>query len=711
MRRMVVAGLLMVASSQLLAQQGRFVWEDFSKRIGASRQISPLGDDLFGDKVSLSNGALSFSIVDIDLPGNNALPVRFGRSYEVMNRRYYGNTGMLADWDVDVPSLSGVFATDWLISPGTDQPGSANRCSAAGYPPVVKPFRLEDYFHGIKIDIPGSYSGTVLRKGRNVPSPAHGTTYRWVGNDGQTQLSCLPSIKNGAGEGFLAITPDGTRYWFDWMAQVYEPAAKTIDDFNNRPTPVFLEKRRNILYATRVEDRHGNHVIYTYSNAWNAPGRLTSIQSSDGRALSIGWVGNFVGSVSDGVRTWTYSYGTTSSGRSTLTSVVQPDQSRWTIDFAPFTNAELIFRDFVPGGEVIRTCTLNELPTNFAEQPTGTLTHPSGATGTFVTEIREHGRSKVPLSCSNFSTPYNDPNDDINLWAIKAYSFTLKQKRIAGPGVPDAVWDYTYVPGTSIFRYPGTTTSRPICDWLNYNCALPPCLSDDCAGASTTLVTGPGGEWQRYTHGNTYLYNEGKLLKVETGAAGQPAMRIVVNQYDLSMQDQAYPARFGTSWGGGDGGFQQEYHRPLVAATTWQDGAAFVRLNEVFDHWARPVRVTRSSAPGSAPAAPSPVVEPPPTLTAPTLSAPEVAYVGQTFTLSWTSDPAASHYIVERRLGTGEFAAYYSGGATSTTAKVQVVTSFTARVKACDGSVCSPFSQQKVTSIRSSGGGGGGIEP
>src|SRR3546814_5874065 len=29
--------------------------------------------------------------------------------------------------------------------------------------------------------------------------------------------------KNGTGEGFLAVTPDGTKYWFDWMAQYGEP--------------------------------------------------------------------------------------------------------------------------------------------------------------------------------------------------------------------------------------------------------------------------------------------------------------------------------------------------------------------------------------------------------------------------------------------------------------------------------------------------------
>ena len=49
----------------------------------------------------------------------------------------------------------------------------------------------------------------------NPSKPTDGRTYYWVTKD-QWDFSALPETANGVpGGGFLALAPDGTRYWFD----------------------------------------------------------------------------------------------------------------------------------------------------------------------------------------------------------------------------------------------------------------------------------------------------------------------------------------------------------------------------------------------------------------------------------------------------------------------------------------------------------------
>lgn len=89
---LVLAGL---CSAQVQAQGSKTPWEELGNRLKASQEVSALGPNLFGDQVSLSNGALSFSVTDVSLPGNSALPVAFSRSYRVRDWRYRVADGML----------------------------------------------------------------------------------------------------------------------------------------------------------------------------------------------------------------------------------------------------------------------------------------------------------------------------------------------------------------------------------------------------------------------------------------------------------------------------------------------------------------------------------------------------------------------------------------------------------------------------------------
>src|SRR5688572_22604070 len=59
------------------------VYVEYDKRLRASEQLSALGSELFGDEVSLYTGQTSFRHIDIDIPGNNALPVQLSRRYSI----------------------------------------------------------------------------------------------------------------------------------------------------------------------------------------------------------------------------------------------------------------------------------------------------------------------------------------------------------------------------------------------------------------------------------------------------------------------------------------------------------------------------------------------------------------------------------------------------------------------------------------------------
>lgn len=355
-----------------------------------------------GDEVSLSDGGLSFSVTDISIPGNNLLPVQLTRRFAVKDRKDTLNDGMLADWQIDAPNISGVFAPDWMNT--GDEPG--RRCSASTLPPVPNRHQRSDFWQGLTVNVPNG--GEVLRRATSAPAPINGQSYPW-NTAGQIQIGCLASIQNGSGEGFVALTPDGLKYRFDWMAQQSDRPVRQVVGYSPSGNPLssHLYRTLNALYATRVEDRFGNSVEFTYSNAWNAPPKLTRIASSDGRVLTLAYTGNFVSSVSDGSRTWSYSVDGT---YKTLTRIALPDGSAWQLQFREFATARIehpvphyesppLNSEGFPVGSVIlptdifRTCSeqisgpaIGSISSP-AEFLTGTVTHPSGATGTFRVDL------------------------------------------------------------------------------------------------------------------------------------------------------------------------------------------------------------------------------------------------------------------------------------------------------------------------------------
>jgi YD repeat-containing protein len=568
----------MLAAGSVLAQTT--VYSEQDKLTRGSRDVATLGADLFGDQVSMYNGNIEFRQTDVSLPGNNSLSVAIGR-------RLAGSTevrlaGLFDDWDLDIPHLHGVFknASGWVTNSGTQ-----SRCSGYG-PPDTGYYQggtwdPNEYWHGSFIYLPGQGSQEILtRSGTNPNYPSDGNAWPLT-TQSMVSIRCLSTMARGAGEGFIAVTPDGTQYRFDWMVSRSYPsvskpgptsegltagsASKAAAGTGSRaaiglPTPnvavnYILARQEVWILPTQVTDRHGNTVTYAYDAA--KPWRLTSITSSDGRSIALTYDGtsNRVASVYDGTRTWTYTY---SNG---LNRVTQPDGAQWQFAMSGFTQAPPMYtgspscdnEGYLGGGTI------------------GSMTHPSGAVGTFNIAPTSHGRSFVVRECRG------DPSyGDYAVYPRYMASRSLKTKAITGPGLDSMTWTYTY------------SASSAAASW------------DTCTGTcldyKTVEVVDPRNVLTRYTFGNRYRVTEGQLQKVEVGPVGGSVLRTTTMHY----RDPAagpYPSAPGISPQRRGNGELASRYAPQDQRVITQQGKTFTwqAQSSSFDTKARAQVVTKNS--------------------------------------------------------------------------------------------------------------------
>ena len=251
------------------------------KRLRTGEQVGALSSGLFGDGVSLYNGATEFAVVDIDLPGNFALPVQLRRRFKVESFKQVEPLGGFGNWEIDVPYLHGTF--DGMYKWNTASNGSSSRCSTLWYPRTNIPFEIADIWSGTHMHLPGTAESELLYlppSGGAVPSD--GASYLW-GTSSLHRFKCTASTSNGyPGQGFIALDTAGNRYYFDVGI---ERSAGTLRDVSG----TLRGRTRVYLMASRVEDRHGNWVAYQYTGD-----KLTGISASDGRAITLTWSGNIL---------------------------------------------------------------------------------------------------------------------------------------------------------------------------------------------------------------------------------------------------------------------------------------------------------------------------------------------------------------------------------------------------------------------------------
>ena len=256
----------------LVSSGGGTIESEYVERTRVSQDVEPLGQDAFGEQINLYNGSLSFEQVDINAQGNG-LPIQLMRHFTIPNNAgglsYYNGhltaNGMV-DWQMEIPHLETLSAARGPTGTGTwffiDD---TTRCSAmATAPEMERNFGTtdpvfwfpEEWWHGYQLMIPGQGSEDVMaRSSSNNLTPASMTV------DGQSvsfpytthslwAIGCLGSTSNGKpGEGFFAVSPDGTKYWPDHLAS-YETRPMTVP---GRYHP--LDRKCATLQARKIQDR------------------------------------------------------------------------------------------------------------------------------------------------------------------------------------------------------------------------------------------------------------------------------------------------------------------------------------------------------------------------------------------------------------------------------------------------------------------------
>ncbi|KQZ66751.1 hypothetical protein ASD55_17340 [Rhodanobacter sp. Root561] len=151
--------------------------QEYKKLIRVSEEIQPLGENPFGEQVSLYNGSLSFEQTDVSLVGNGPL-LQVSRSYHPKNQNEAGPTdGGFGDWDIEIPRITTLAATKWLVTGASSQA----RCSHFGPPPTIAgksggaDWIPTAWWHGYQLMVPGQGSQDLLkRSAQNTLSPTMG---------------------------------------------------------------------------------------------------------------------------------------------------------------------------------------------------------------------------------------------------------------------------------------------------------------------------------------------------------------------------------------------------------------------------------------------------------------------------------------------------------------------------------------------------------
>lgn len=466
------------------------------------RGIVALGDGALGEQISHIDGSLSFYQVDRVLKGNG-LDIVLARAWNHAERRSLDARTDLpfANWDLALPKIEATGYEPILY--GWDGKSEAIFRRSASYTktPPVYPSGTSSYF---ALTLSGWAVGTI--------------------NDG-----------------YFAVSPNGEKYWLNHK-HVY-----TGNDWVND---------LGRYYPTRIEDRFGNYLIFSWVGS-----QLHRIDASDGRSVKLTWNAGKVSAVAipDGgaQQVWSYSY--TDALHPVLSRVTNPDMSYWEFSLSDFEKI------CVPG--YINHSAGNRCA-NFSSGEwlplVGSVRHPSGVTGNFTIQGK-------PLKSKVYAL---DPvaGGWQSVGFVPIIAVPVKERRYLGVGV-DQSWSYHYgdqCPSTLIVDNPGRFETR---------------LPDGSLRVLLFDNTWKGahyGEVVESLDGASCLGNGAyvaqRSVKFERVAAGEPVAW--VNPRGISNN----PMR---------GVYQKGHVFPVRKQVLLQDGMRFIVENEIFDNEARPIRINR----------------------------------------------------------------------------------------------------------------------
>ncbi|MGO1073479.1 hypothetical protein [Lysobacter sp. CA199] len=556
---------------------------EYAKRVRSTENVSPLGDEAFGDKVNLFNGTVRFAHDLISVPGNSALPVGLGIFFDPHDITQGHLNGY---WDLDIPHVSAIHAAKnsqvngWVPEP----PHQVSNGSVS--------FDRSMFWSGNRLTINGGGGGDLLK----IPvdpkrvKPNNSVTYTYATKDGWF-FSELPSVQNGPGKGLIGYAPDGNKYTFDWL--VYRRYSTISHPWGYNVPNALMPRHKLKLYVTKIEDRYGNWVKYDWE--YDYPKR---IYASDGRQITMTYTapaihmfeGNYHADILTATannRTWTFTDQSAKGG-----NVQNPDGTQWKFEGSgTATPYRLSVAEYLRDPRNNQTYEDQKVPCSpgsilLDTRYTVKVTHPSGAVGEYVFKPMRHGRANVPYICE---TGFDEGKSRRNRYSTYHDTWSLIEKRISGSNVAPQVYTYAYN-GLDEGYEPQDESRWDIGPGWNAKYAPP------APNYKTVTVTEPDGTQNVHTFGRDRDINEGQLFRVETRKNGA-VHKVVQNDYlsEAEAASQPFPAWMGSS---GD-----EYadrlpnsNRPLKSVVTSQDSATFNRSFNSFDALVRPLNVRRWSA-------------------------------------------------------------------------------------------------------------------
>ena len=434
---------------------------DWNELMPTSYALSPHDFSLMGDSVDPHTGQLTFSQVDVSLPGNSGLEVAIRREMIPSQDK----SGEFANWHLAIPSIQ-------TMVPHGVSAWSGNRCSGDFADTLPKGnYRVgsnvintsvndpEKWSNGVMLVIPGEGRQEILNdpKGSLFPSSARKVTSNgWY-------FTCLPSVvtstgqSENEGEGFYGYAPDGRRYRFnryivrEHVARTEEYSSFTFTAGGTQATTGSVSTSEAngdgvsydyyIIRATEVSDQHGNWVNYDYDGL----GRITAIHANDGRRIEFGYhstnlTSHVILSVTTNPNTsqereWHYDYeiheyndhkdGTAQTNeRIVLTKATLPDGRYWEYRLAG------VHADAVQGG----TCSQVD--------QSAWVKHPDGARAEYdITQVTFYnGRVHLPQAPHSLVCP--NGSSGISMEITK--NMAVAEKRLIVPGSVTSTWTYEY---------------------------------------------------------------------------------------------------------------------------------------------------------------------------------------------------------------------------------------------------------------------------
>ncbi|MDI9273147.1 RHS repeat protein [Stenotrophomonas sp. PFBMAA-4] len=560
-------------SAQTVAD-GIHPYLEYQKRVKAAESLSALDTGLFGEGVSLYDGSTQFRVVEIDLPGNSELPVQLSRRLNVQLqpqgtiRDHDARLLGLGNWDIDVPYVTATYASS---------SGLPAQICTVGSVPGGGVFSVREFWSGLNVHLPGRGDTAMLSIVSGTPLPTGGASTRLTTKE-RDAIDCI-SMNGGSREGFRLTTSSGEKYYFNQLTTRREaPLQKGVPRTDGSPPiSMMLERTRYYMLATRIEDRFGNSVQFTY----NANGHPTRIWANDGREITFTYDQQRMAGASVNGRSWAFQYNDGQVEKQ-LIRVVRPDSSTWSYSYSdtllPAAPANIDSLPLAPW------CRSAQLP--LSASYVIVATHPAGAVGTFSFSNRRHWRQGVhQTECNRKGVDRENPE-----YVLEVPNYfdvlSITDKSIAGPGLDTMRWSYDFGGTPSTFW--GTETESPV-----YPCTT-------CTRTKVVHVGRPDGTTQRLTFGNLYMFNDGQELGEQLLDAQGQVVQSRTNEYlaENAVAGQPFIGVFGSILGGLSDPATARI-RPLTQMLLQQDGTDYLWRVTAFDRFARPTERVRTGPSGS----------------------------------------------------------------------------------------------------------------